>query len=627
MSQQQNGDNAVLSKLELISMTGFNGEVFAGFKVHPDKEHIIYPVGNTVIVEHITKNTQNCLSGHTNDVSCIAVSKDGKYIASGQVTYMGFKADVIIWDFKEKELYCRLDLHKVKVQSLAFSPSSRYLVSLGGQDDGSVVVWDVAKKQSVCGSPAAVMSAGMTSCIAYCNNDDHQFVTAGERTIRVWTLDVANRKIRPVDCNMGQLKRYVKCIEVSNDDKYFYCGTTSGDVLQINVSSKLLGMYGPEKDKYSQGVTSLALLWTGEILVGAGDGTVALVKGDKFKKIRHRKLAGCGTISSIALRGAGHQFLVGTGKSKIYRFNLADFENEIMRDCHYSSVEDIAFPYGFSDLFATCSQNDIRVWNAKNCKDLLSITVPNMTCHAIEFTRDGRSIVSAWDDNKIRVFYPESGKLMYQINDAHNKKVTAITTTSDCSRIISGGGEGQVRVWVISNMKATLKEAMKEHKAAVTCIVVKKNDSECISASDDGSCIIWDLNRFTRSVVIFASTLFKCVCYNQEESQAITSGTDRKIGYWEAFNASQIREVDGSKTGAVNGMMVSPDGQHFVTCGDDKLIKVWNYEEGSVTHVGIGHSGEVNKLRICPNQKTIVSVSKDGAILCWKYPHGSTDNY
>ena len=65
--------------------------MFAGFKVHPDKEHIIYPVGNTVIVEHITKNTQNCLSGHTNDVSCIAVSKDGKYIASGQVTYMGFK--------------------------------------------------------------------------------------------------------------------------------------------------------------------------------------------------------------------------------------------------------------------------------------------------------------------------------------------------------------------------------------------------------------------------------------------------------------------------------------------------------------------------------------------------------
>ena len=77
-------------------------------------------------------------------------------------------------------MHCRLNLHKVKVQSLAFSPSAKYLVSLGGQDDSSVVVWNVAEKQSVCGSPAAVMSAGMTYCVAYCNNDEHQFVTGGE---------------------------------------------------------------------------------------------------------------------------------------------------------------------------------------------------------------------------------------------------------------------------------------------------------------------------------------------------------------------------------------------------------------------------------------------------------------
>ena len=64
-----------------------------------------------------------------------------------------------------------------------------------------------------------------------------------------------------------------------------------------------------------------------------------------------------------------------------------------------------------------------------------------------------------------------------------------------------------------------------------------------------------------------------------------------QIGYWEAFNASQIREVDGSKTGAVNGMMVSPDGQHFVTCGDDKLIKV--NKEGILSTVGC--HGRVDK--------------------------------
>ncbi|XP_022080542.1 cilia- and flagella-associated protein 52-like [Acanthaster planci] len=608
-------------ELELLSTTGFNGNVYAGLKVHPDKEHIIYPLGNTVIIEHITKHTQNFLQGHTDDVSCVAISKDGKYIASGQVTYMGFKANIIIWDFNEKELYCRLELHKVKVQSLAFSPSSKYLVSLGGKDDGSVVVWDVVKKEPVCGAPAAVMSAGMTSCVAYCNNDDLKFVTGGERTIRVWTLDVANRKIRPVDCNMGQLKRYVKCIEVSEDDEFFYCGTTSGDVLQINIRNTLLSSHGPEKDKYSQGVTSLALLWTGEILLGAGDGTVAVIKKEKFKKMKSHKIPGSGAITSLVLRGKGHQFLVGTEKSQIHRFNLAEFTREQLRDCHYSSVSDIAFPHGSSDLYITCSKNDIRVWNTKTSEDLLSITVPNMTCNAIELFRDGKGIVSAWDDNKIRVFYPESGKLKFHINDAHTKKVTAITTTSDCRRIISGGGEGQVRVWAVGGEQASLEETMKEHKGEVTCIVVRKNDRECISASFDGSCIIWDLQRFTRHLVIFANTLFKCVSYNQEESQVLTSGTDRKIGYWETFDASQIREMEGASTGAINGMMVSPDGMSFVTGGDDKLIKFWDYGDGRVTHVGIGHSGAINRVRICPNQKFIVSVSQDGAIMRWKYPN------
>ena len=33
---------------------------------------------------------------------------------------------------------------------------------------------------------------------------------------------------------------------------------------------------------------------------------------------------------------------------------------------------------------------------------------------------------------------------MYVINNAHRIGVTAIATTSDCKRVISGGGEGEV---------------------------------------------------------------------------------------------------------------------------------------------------------------------------------------
>lgn len=49
-------------------------------------------------------------------------------------------------------------------------------------------------------------------------------------------------------------------------------------------------------------------------------------------------------------------------------------------------------------------------------------------------------------------------------------------------------------------------------------------------------------------------------------------------------------------------------------------VQVWRYDEGEVTHVGVGHSGEITAVKISPDGRTIVSVSADGAILRWRFP-------
>jgi len=59
--------------------------------------------------------------------------------------------------------------------------------------------------------------------------------------------------------------------------------------------------------------------------------------------------------------------------------------------------------------------------------------------------------------------------------------------------------------------------------------------------------------------------------YNYEENQIVTSGTDRKIAYWETLDGSPIRELEGSMSGAINGMDITQDGHKFITGGDDKV--------------------------------------------------------
>ena len=48
----------------------------------------------------------------------------------------------------------------------------------------------------------------------------------------------------------------------------------------------------------------------------------------------------------------------------------------------------------YSEVFGTCSKNDIRIWNSKTRQEMLRIHVPNLECFCIGFMRDGKSIYS-----------------------------------------------------------------------------------------------------------------------------------------------------------------------------------------------------------------------------------------
>ena len=48
-------------------------------------------------------------------VSALALSRSGRYLASGQITYLGFTADIIVWDLEQRRLLHRLQLQKARM--------------------------------------------------------------------------------------------------------------------------------------------------------------------------------------------------------------------------------------------------------------------------------------------------------------------------------------------------------------------------------------------------------------------------------------------------------------------------------------------------------------------------------
>lgn len=72
------------------------------------RTHAVGPIKSATSLEKIPQ--QHPLF----QVTCLALSKCGRWLASGQQTYLGFKADIIIWDLEHATKLHTLTLHKVQ---------------------------------------------------------------------------------------------------------------------------------------------------------------------------------------------------------------------------------------------------------------------------------------------------------------------------------------------------------------------------------------------------------------------------------------------------------------------------------------------------------------------------------
>jgi WD40 repeat protein len=80
-------------------------------------------------------------------------------------------------------------------------------------------------------------------------------------------------------------------------------------------------------------------------------------------------------------------------------------------------------------------------------------------------------------------------------------------------------------------------------------------------------------------------------------------------------NFSVVHTLEGHPT--VSVVVISPDGKTLVSGGQDKAIKVWDLQTGTLKKTLQSNSGAINALAIAPDGKTVVSGSGDRLIRIW----------
>jgi len=145
---------------------------------------------------------------------------------------MGFQADIIIWDFDSLQMMHRLKLHKVLIQSLSFSHDEKFLASLGGQDDNTLVIWDIESGKALIGNP---VGNNVANKVKFFNNTHSKCVTIHNCGVRTWDCDLEQKKVKYNEILLNSIKRNFSCIAISPCDSAAYIGTKTGDIVQVDI--------------------------------------------------------------------------------------------------------------------------------------------------------------------------------------------------------------------------------------------------------------------------------------------------------------------------------------------------------------------------------------------------------
>lgn len=103
----------------------------------------------------------------------------------------------------------------------------------------------------------------------------------------------------------------------------------------------------------------------------------------------------------------------------------------------------------------------------------------------------------------------------------------------------------------------------------------------------------------------------------------LSGAKDRTVRLWNPAKGTHISTFRGNG-GDVQGLAVSADNRHFVSCGTDRSVNHFDVTSGSVLRRFTGHDGAVNAVQYAADESLLVSASHDATVRFWDLKSRST---
>uniref|UniRef100_A0A671LR68 Small ribosomal subunit protein RACK1 n=1 Tax=Sinocyclocheilus anshuiensis TaxID=1608454 RepID=A0A671LR68_9TELE len=206
----------------------------------------------------------------------------------------------------------------------------------------------------------------------------------------------------------------------------------------------------------------------------------------------------------------------------------------------------------------------------------------------------------------------------------HSGWVTQIATTPQFpDMILSASRDKTVIMWKLTRDETNYgipQRALKGHSHFVSDVVISSDGQFALSGSWDSTLRLWDLTTSIGLEVMMKLKCHLCHCDDKEAvSEFKTLRTSKNV-----VVGTTTRRFDDSHSEWVSCVRFSPNSNNpiIVSCGWDKMVKVWNLANCKLKTNHIGHTGYLNTVTVSPDGSLCASGGKDGQAMLWDLNEG-----
>ncbi|MEH2181504.1 serine/threonine-protein kinase [Nostoc sp.] len=288
------------------------------------------------------------LTGHSSKVYSVAISPDGKTLASGSSD-----KTIKLWNLATGEQIRTLTGHSYSVNSLAISPDGKTLAS--GSYDYPIKLWNL-----VTGEQIRTLTGHSDSVGSVAISPDGNILASGsfDKTIKLWNLETGEQ-IR----NLTGHSDSVWDLAISPDGKTLASGSVDKTIKLWNLAT---GEQIRTLTGHSYSVNSLVISPDGKTLASGSFDTIKLwnlATGEEIRTLTGH--SNYNYVHSVAISPDGKTLASGSSDKTIKLWNLATGEEIRTLTGHSDSVGSVAISPDGKTLVSGSDDKTIKIWRLK----------------------------------------------------------------------------------------------------------------------------------------------------------------------------------------------------------------------------------------------------------------------